>query len=149
MLEDDYSRHLKRLIEVCEFDVAIPRQLQDRLTQRGVIDPVADDRRKYIRHHFNSQAVLEYDETFPSIPRQHTIAQVVTCDVSRSGMAFLYSEELFPGERVSLWLPIGKRSYVVARCVEHNENCFEIGVTVADKEPEASVTEHSDAVDRS
>jgi hypothetical protein len=69
----------------------------------------------------------------------------VTLDISRSGIAFLHSEQLFPGERVSLWLPIGKRSYVVERCVEHNDSCFEIGAAVADNVPEASTTELGDA----
>ena len=89
--------------------------------------------------------MLEYDETFSSIPREHTIAQVMTRDISRSGIAFLHSEQLFPGERVSLWLPIGKRSYVVERCVELNDHCFEIGASVPVDEPEASTTEHRDA----
>ncbi len=144
MLEDDYTRCLNKMLETCECNVTVPRQWQGRLTQRGVIDPVPDDRRNYIRHHFNSQAVLEYDETFSSIPREHTIVKVITLDISRGGIAFLHSEQLFPGERVSLWLPIGKRSYVVERCVEHNDSCFEIGAAVADNVPEASTTELSD-----
>ncbi len=145
MLEDDYTRSLNRLVEICECDVDIPSEWRDRLARRGVIQPVPDDRRKYVRHRFSSQAVLEYGETFSSIPRDHTIARVVTCDVSRSGLAFLHSEQLFPGEQVTLWLPIGKRSYVVAWCVEHNDNCFQVGVTVAHDGRDASTTEHNAA----
>ena len=145
MLEDDYSRQLNKLLEACECDLAVPSEWQDRLTRRGVIQPIPGDRRRYVRHHFNGQGVLEYDETFSSIPREHTIAKVATRDVSRGGIAFLHSEQLFPGERVSLWLPIGKRSYVVERCVEHNDSCFEIGAAVADNVPEASTTELGDA----
>ncbi len=147
MLEDHYSSRLNQLLEACECDVAVPSEWQDRLTRRGVIQPIPGDRRKYIRHHFNGRGVLKYDETFPSIPREHTIKQVVTRDLSRGGMAFLHSEQLFPGERVSLWLPIGKRSYVVVRCIEHNDNCFEIGAAVADDGPEASTTDGNDAGD--
>ena len=146
MLEDDYTRSLNRLVEICECDVDIPSEWRDRLKRRGVIQPVPDDRRQYVRHRFNSQAVLEYDETFSSLPRDRTIARVVTCDVSRSGLAFLHSEQLFPGEQVTLWLPIGKRSYVVAWCVEHNDKCFVVGVAVADNEREASATERNTAV---
>jgi hypothetical protein len=147
MLEDDYANYLNRLLEACECDVAVPSEWQDRLTRRGVIPSISGDRRKYIRHYFNGRSVLEYDETFSSIPREHTTAQVVTRDLSRNGIGFLHSEQLFPGERVSLWLPIGKRTYVVARCVEHNDKCFEIGAVVADDGPEASTTEDSDVVD--
>ncbi len=145
MLEEDYSEILSKLLEACECDLAVPSEWQDRLTRRGVIQPIPGDRRQYIRHHFNDWGVLEYDETFSSIPREHTIAQVMTIDISRSGIAFLHSEQLFPGEQVSLWLPIGKRSYVVERCVEHNDSCFEIGAAVADNVPEASTTELGDA----
>jgi hypothetical protein len=138
MLEEDYSELLNKLLETCECDLAVPREWQDRLTRRGVIQPVQDDRRQYIRHYFTCRGVLEYDETFPSIPREHTYAQVMTSDVSRCGIAFLHSEQLFPTERISLWLPTGKRTYVVERCVEQNENCYEIGAAVADICPEAS-----------
>jgi len=135
MLEDDYSGSLNRRLEACQCDIAIPAEWQDRLTQRGVIQPVYDDRRKYVRYHFNGRAVLEYDETFSSIPRAHTFAQVVTRDFSRNGLAFLHSEQIFPGERVTLWLPTAKRTYVVVRCTEHNDRCFEIGVVVDGNEP--------------
>ncbi len=145
MLEEDYSKLLNKLIKDCECDRVVPSEWQDRLTRRGVVPPTLDDSRQYNRHHFNGRGVLEYDETSSPIPREHTIAKVVTLDISRSGIAFLHSEQLFPGERVSLWLPIGKRSYVVVRCVEHNDSCFEIGAVVADNGPEASTTEHSDA----
>ena len=147
MLEDDYSRDLSKLLETCECDLAVPSEWLDCLTRRGVIQPIPDDRRKYIRHHFGSQSVLEYDQTLSSIPREYSIAQVMTRDLSRSGIAFLHSDQLFPGEQVSLWLSIGKRSYIVERCVEHNDNCFEIGAVVADNGPEASTNEHRDAGD--
>ena len=42
-------------------------------------------------------------------------AQVVTSDVSRSGISFLHAKQLYPGERILLWLPTGKQSYVVER----------------------------------
>ena len=102
MLEEDYSKLLNKVINSCECDLAVPREWQDRLTRRGVVPPTLDDQRRYIRHHFNGRGVLEYDETFSSIPREHTIAQVMTRDISRSGIAFLHSEQLFPGEQVSL-----------------------------------------------
>jgi hypothetical protein len=147
MLEDAYSRGLKKLLESCECDLAVPSEWLDRLTRRGVIQPIADDRRRYVRHHFCGQSVLEYDQTLTSIPREHTIAQVVTRDLSRSGIAFLHSDQLFPGEQVSLWLPGGKRSYIVERCVELNDHCFEIGASVADNVPEASTADQRDAGD--
>ena len=131
MLEDADSR-LKRLLESCECDVAVPSEWQERLARRGTIPSIPGDRRRYIRHRFGGRAIIEYDTTFPAIPRGRTLKQVVTRDLSRGGIAFLHSEQLFPGERISLLLPDGKREYVVVRCLEHNARCFEIGAEVAD-----------------
>ena len=130
MLEDDYSSELNRLLEACECDVAVPGEWQERLNRRGVIPPIEGDRRKFVRHYFSVQAMLEYEQTLPGIPRQHTMAQVVTRDLAREGIGFFHWEQLFPGERISLWLSSGKRPYEVVRCVQHNENCFEIGAVV-------------------
>jgi hypothetical protein len=130
MLEDDYSRELNRLLEACECDVAVPSEWQQRLNRRGVIPPIEGDRRAYIRHYFNVRAVLEYGQTLPGIPRQHTTAQVLTRDLAREGIGFFHAEQLFPGERVSLWLSSGKRLFEIVRCVQHNESCFEIGAVV-------------------
>ena len=138
MLEEDYSKLLTRLLEACECDLAVPSEWKDSLGQRGVIPSIPGDQRRFVRHHFRDWAVLECDETFPSIPREHTMAQVLTRDISRSGIAFLHSDQLFPGERISLWLSVGKRSFVVQRCVQHNENCFEIGAEVSDNGTEFS-----------
>jgi PilZ domain-containing protein len=139
MLEDDYTKCLNKLLETCECDLAVPSEWQDQLARQGVIESIPGDRRKYIRHHFNDRAVLEYAETFTSIPRVHTIANVVTRDISLGGIAFLHSEQLFPGEQVSLWLSIGKRFYVVERCLQHDDHCFEIGAAVAECLPRESM----------
>jgi hypothetical protein len=130
MLENDYSKVLTKLLDTCECDLAVPSEWEVRLEQRGVIDPVLDDRRQHVRHRFSCWAVLQCDQTFPSIPRESALTQVLTSNVSRDGLAFLHSEQLFPGERVLLWLPIGKRVYVVERCIEHEDNCFEIGASI-------------------
>ena len=132
MLEDDYSRQLNRLLEACECDVAVPSEWQDRLNRRGVIPPIAGDRRSFVRHYFNVPAVLEYEQSLPAIPREHTITQVVTRDLAREGIGFFHSDQLFPGERISLWLSSGKRCYQVVRCIQHRDNCFEIGAVVAE-----------------
>jgi hypothetical protein len=138
MLEEDYSEHLSKLLDTCECDLAVPSEWKDRLSKQGVIKEIRNDRRKHVRHHFSRRAVLEFDQTFPSIPREPTLAQVVTSNVSRQGIAFLHSEQLYPGEQITLWLPIGKLAYVVERCVEHNDNCYEIGAKLAGKTLEVS-----------
>jgi hypothetical protein len=138
MLEDDYSKLLTMVLESCECDLAVPAEWKNSIGARGAIPPIPHDQRRFVRHRFGDWAVLEYDQTFPSIPRKHTIAQVLTRDISRCGIGFFHADQLFPGERVSLWLKGGKQSFVVQRCIQHSENCFEIGA-VSDDGTDSSV----------
>ncbi|MEM9657436.1 MAG: hypothetical protein AAF961_03660 [Planctomycetota bacterium] len=130
MLEADYQQRLEQLLASCECDVAVPAQWKDLLSQRGVLAPIPDDRQQFVRHLFNGRAVLEYDQTLPAISRKHHVAQVVTRDVSRRGVRFLHSEQLFPGEECALWLNTGRQTYEVVRCIRHNSRCFEIGAAL-------------------
>jgi hypothetical protein len=126
MLEDAYPRLLNTLLESCECDVAVPTQWHECLIRRGGSAPAHGDRRKSVRHEFHVRAVLEYNQSLPAIPREHTVTQVVARDLSGGGISFLHADQLFPGEHVSLWLLTGKRSYEVVRCVLHNENSREV-----------------------
>ena len=132
MLEDDYQRRLDQLLASCECDVAVPQQWQAQSSRRGVIAPIPGDRRRFVRHYFSAQVMLEYGQTFASIPRERTVCKVVTRDVSRDGIAFVNAEQLYPGERVTIWLPGGKRTYIVARCRAHGDDCFEIGASLSE-----------------
>jgi hypothetical protein len=145
MLEDDYSKLLSKVLETCECDLAVPAEWRYSLGADGAIPSIPNDQRSSVRHRFSEWAVLEYDETFSSIPRKHTTAQVLTRDISRFGIAFFHSDQLFPGERVALWLSVGERSFVVQRCVQQNENCFEIGAEVSDDGTKSSVLERGNS----
>jgi hypothetical protein len=149
MLEVDYSKLLTTVLESCECDLAVPDEWRASLGARGAIPPIPNDQRRFVRHRFGDWAALEYDQTFSSIPRKHTIAQVMTRDISRCGVAFFHADQLFPGERVSLWLKAGKQSFVVQRCVQHNENCFEIGARVSDNGSESPAVKHDKSDNRS
>jgi hypothetical protein len=149
MLEDDYSKLLTKLLEACECDLAVPSEWQDSLGRRGIISTHLREQRRFVRHRWSDCAVLEYNETFSSIPRAHTTAQVVTRDISQCGIAFLHSDQLFPGERISLWLAAGKRSFVVQRCVQHNENCFEIGADDGENGTKSAALACGDSADSS
>lgn len=129
MLEEDYSEELDRLLEACECDLAVPSQWQQR---SGPIPSIENDRRHSDRQYVSVNAVLEYGQSLPGIPREHTMAKVLTRDLSDNGVGFYYSQQLFPGERVSLWLSSGKRTFQIVRCVRHNENCFEVGATLVE-----------------
>ncbi len=65
--------------------------------------------------------------TLPAIERPHGFTKVYTKDVSRSGISFLTTHQLYPSERVILWTQKGKLTCEVARCLKHNDKCFEVG----------------------
>lgn len=130
MLEGNYSGSLEQLHSEAACDLLIPSHLKESLGRRGVASPVYDDERRYVRYHFNTKAIIEFSQTLPAISRKHTVARIVTRNVSRGGLAFLHSEQLFPGELVTLWLPKGKHNYRIIRCMAHGEQCFEMGAEV-------------------
>lgn len=130
MLEDDYSRQLKRILESCECDVAVAGEWEACLGSRDEGLPSEEARRKHSRFVFKVPAVLEYEQSLPGIPREHTIASVLTRDLAREGIGFFYSDELYPGECISLWLASGKRMYRVVRCLQLRDDCFEIGAVL-------------------
>ena len=130
MLEDDYRRRLNELFLSCPFEATIPDQWRDVLTRQGVISPVPNDQRRFVRYHFCTRAILELAQTHPAMARQHSFHHVLTRDLSRTGIAFLHREQLYPGEQVVLWLPRGKQRFTVIRCQRHNQRSYEIGATV-------------------
>ncbi len=130
MLEDDYRSQLSALLASCPFAAVIPEEWRGVLPRRGVITPIPEDQRRYVRYHFATYAILELAQTHTSIPREKSFHRVLTRDLSRTGIAFLHREQLFPGEGVVLWLPRGKQKFTVIRCRRHNQAAYEVGAQV-------------------
>ncbi len=54
--------------------------------------------------------------------------KVILCDISRSGVRFLHSEQILPTEQMLLVMPDFKRRYVeIVRCRRLGDRYFEIG----------------------
>ena len=135
MLEENYLGQLAEQLANAQCDINVPPELQDALTERGVVEPVRDDLRRFVRHRFATEAVMELSPSLPQVPRPEQSFRVLTKDVSRNGVSFLHSQQLFPGETLVLWLQTGQFSCTVARCIRHNENCFEIGTMFSNQQP--------------
>ncbi|MDZ4686630.1 MAG: hypothetical protein SH850_16285 [Planctomycetaceae bacterium] len=86
-----------------------------------------DERRRFARLHFLTPAILECQGNLPALKREAEPFVVLCKNLSRNGIAFLHEGPLYSGEEIALWLPIGRRSYVVRRCRRHHERCYEIG----------------------
>lgn len=130
MLESNYSQRLAALVADTKLEITVPREWQAILPRRGPVQSRPGDNRRFVRFYFPTQAILELNQSLPTIERRHAMHQVLTKDLSRDGICFLHAEQLFPHEQLLLWLPVGKRHFEVARCRRVNSRCYEIGARV-------------------
>jgi hypothetical protein len=130
MLETDYLRALTTVLNSLTCNVALPSCWTDFSTKRGPLPGRQHEERSYARFHFPTRALLQMESTAPA-PAVEALHVVLTKDLSRSGISFLHSLELFPGDRLWLWLTTGRCRYTVKRCVRHNDSCYEIGAQFA------------------
>jgi len=128
MLDAVRSDDLTALLKTLPNRVVIPPGWKRDSARRGEM-PAAyhNDTRRFVRVPCLASAVLEVESTLPYFPRDPELHSILMKDISRQGVGFLHHQQLFPRERVQLLLPNGKLSYVVCRCLRHNERCFEIG----------------------
>ena len=105
MLEDNYSTAVNELLDNFDCDVAIPDNRDEYFTKQGMLPPVDEDRRRFARKHYRTKAILEIRPTLPWLSREQAIFAVYTRDISRAGISFLHTAQLYPGETCRLWLP--------------------------------------------
>ena len=87
-----------------------------------------DDMRHDTRYKYHARAMLLAEASLPHVARQSGRHVVFIKDVSRAGIAFYHEEQLYPRERMQLWLP-GQELHIVriSRCRKVNDRCYEIG----------------------
>jgi hypothetical protein len=134
MLDAVRLEELNEALDALPFHVVLPPEWKDYFTRRGPLPSQKDENRRYVRSYFRMQARMDLTQTLPLIPRAREQHIVLMKDVSRQGAGFLHSAQLFPGERVRLWLPTGCREYSVVRCARHNDSCYEIGAELSGNE---------------
>jgi len=127
MLDTNSDLQVAAASDVFPCRVVLPAEWKDFFQRRGPQLHYGEDNRRYIRTHFPTKALMEIGSTHASIPREFERHVVLMKDISRQGVGFLHSVQLFPNERVELIFPTGRRSYLVVRCLRHNDLCFEIG----------------------
>ena len=66
-------------------------------------------------------------QTLPGCPRQERNYRIFVKDISRSSIAFLHFEQLFPRERADVILfDGGVRSIEISRCRKLQSDCYEV-----------------------
>ena len=99
--------------------VALPEETSDFFARRGRLRSAFAERRRFQRFHFPQKAILERGGKYEAI---------YTKNLSRTGLMFLYAEQLFPCEEVRVFTSSGLcLPLVLCRCLRLQERCYECG----------------------
>jgi hypothetical protein len=110
--------------------LSISESLMKSLHERRAAPPRLVDSRQFPRRYLVAQAIVEYRDGLPAHPRQPQRHSVVVADLSRRGLRFLHSEQVFPGELAIIQIASGKQLHIeVVRCRKIADCCYEIGAT--------------------
>ncbi|HZZ29290.1 MAG TPA: hypothetical protein VFE46_14930 [Pirellulales bacterium] len=136
MLEhDDRRESFAALIDSFPCQVQLPPEERANFEKRGTTPAANDERRRYQRVHcrsFQNRAGLQYQSALPSLQREASWHNVYIANVSRDGIAFLHSEQLYPREQMRMLLRSGQMlSVEVVDCRRMGPACFEIGAHVS------------------
>lgn len=122
------SRTVRQPSSELKCEIQLPPSWDRDRQRRGRLPTCENDLRRFPRFHYHVRAIMECQGGFPNYSRLQQSFVVCTANISRGGLAFLHSEELFPGEHVRIWLPGGLETELeVIRCRHLQERCFELG----------------------
>lgn len=109
-------------------EIVLPDHLRGHAhATQQLFDP-QDDRRRFPRQRCRVSAALKYYDTFPALRRNAEMHRVMLRDLSRGGVGFLHSEEMFPGEYARLVFPNGtERHLQIKRCRRTGPKCYFVG----------------------
>jgi hypothetical protein len=119
---------LKELLSTCACRLLISDAAHRLLKGQAIGSESAANSRRFPRYAMQGWGALEYRSTFPSLARAPEMHAVLLVNLSRGGLAFLHSEQLYPHEQLKVTLPDGtSRSVSVTRCQWLGPSCFMAG----------------------
>lgn len=137
-LKDESKRlRLADAIARQQCEVELPESWNDFFEISGMAGSSAADKRRAARWKNRVVAGLLYRTTFPVLPRSDEWHPIYIKDLSRTGMAFVHSEQLYPLERLRI-LVIDDRSsrllqndclrtVEISWCKRVKDKCFAVG----------------------
>jgi len=151
MLDDDYDFEelARKLAEKFDCKIKLPESWADYFNETGMLTGGPGDRRQFPRLRFRAPAVLEYAQTIPIVPRKPAQYLVYLKDLSRSGVAFMHHEQLYPREQMRLMMPPGKVVTIrgrkdgiveIARCTRIQDFCFMVGAHFVEQKRDVQPT---------
>ena len=112
----------------CPCRLLIPEAARRILEKKGAMPSLDGDGRRFTRHRTQGWAVLEYQPTFSALERPRESHAILLVDISRTGVGFLHSEQLYPLEQSCLTLHNGKSCTIkIMHCRRLGQCCFFVG----------------------
>ena len=128
MLEKHGQPEFVTLLQSLECNIDLPEEWRDQyFDESGVVSTSFDERRGFARHIYRTKAVLQLETSLPAVPRKTEYVAVYSRDLSKSGVGFLHSEQLYPGEKCHLLLPTHTMPIDVMSCRKLNTHCYLVG----------------------
>jgi hypothetical protein len=120
MLEYDNSQEvLESLWTTLGCRIELPSESEDFFAAKGPQNSLFAGHRQHLRYDFRDKALLIH---------QGTTYAVYTKDISHASIGFLHFQQLFPLERVRMYLANGaKLDLTIRRCLRLQASCFECG----------------------
>ena len=119
MLGGSNASRVTEVWQMAESRAMLPDIPEDFFSARGPTPDAANCRRSYKRYFMRSKAVMQCEG-------QTHAAYLL--DLSRCGVGLLSPVQLFPRQRVELWLMDDRRCTVeIARCRRRAAGCYECG----------------------
>ena len=132
--------------EFAPLQVVLPESLQHFFAERGYLATTSQEERTHARLNVRSIAHIHFPDRPAALhvtPLNETRGSILVKDLSKTGVAFLYHQQVFPGESFEVFLN-GRILYVTAvRCRRLGYRCYETGATIsgvelADSPPDES-----------
>ena len=112
------------------FRVSVPREMVDQYEGPAPTKTTLSEQRRFVRFRHLARGVIRYEQTYPAIVRDQALHAILITNVSRCGIGLLNEEQLFPNERMTVWMSgRGLLRIHVARCRKINDLCYEIGAS--------------------
>ena len=129
MLANQHDRQtLEEALSMLDCGIVIPPEWFGDTEKRGPLPGTTHEMRRFSRFYYQTRAILHSSQSLPALPRPEQKYIVYTKNLSRQGVAFLHVEQLFPGEKLCIWLPGGAlKEMMVIRCVKRNDRCYQVG----------------------
>jgi hypothetical protein len=126
---------VQELIRRLPCSVRLPDEWIDFFDHTGPLPGDFSEQRRFPRFYCRTEGALLCRPSLPVVPREQKCHRVYVKDISRSSIAFLHSEQLFPCEQADIILPDGlKRALHIVRCHKIGDDCYDTAGQFADVE---------------